>query len=798
MVSRPTRPRFPSPPISAKSSSHPVSLLLLILCTLLVVVSPAYATEQRALLTLLINTQERGEIPVILRDNDVLVRLQDLDQARLHITGGTQTLRGPDRYISLQSLAPEVEYAFNEEALSLAITAPAAFFTPTIARLSAARPENYRISTDTSAYLNYAIRSDDLQIPEGFVESALSFRGKYLLSTTASQTTRYGPMRGLTAFNYEDHEALTRWTAGDTFFSTTQLGSGGTFGGLTYSREFGQDPYVFHRPDHILTGSTLTPSTARVYVNGILLRDVSLAPGPFELRNLPIPSGARDVRLVVRDAFGRETDVSSFTYVVPSLLSQGLHEFHYHLGASRNSQDAQYPWGTYANPGFLGAHRYGVTDDLTAGGRLELDSRTISAGPNFSLATPWGQFDTEIAASLQTGLPGWAASANYAYSAPRFAFGINTQFMSPQYATISVPASQDRLTVTAGPFVSYQLSPSIDLSLDYIHTHNRDSGPSDMLRLTSSIHLATNLGLLLTGSLLQPAQGRPDFQLGFTLYYTFGNSKNASLSSQQSRSGNTTTATVSKSLPVGEGYGYRISSNSTKANTQSSPSTSALPLSNGLFQYQGRYGRADAKISNDQTGVIHNSLTFAGSIAAINGHVLVGRPIQDGFGIVRLEDLPNVHVTVDNAPIGTTNSHGSLLIPNLLPYYANNVAIMTEDVPVDRMMETITTLASPPLHGGALIEFHAPIIRAIRGRIHPTDPEAPAYLGPGLLSLTVNGQSYESSLGHHGEFYLENVPPGDQTASVHLPNLACHVTLHVTQTDAPLIDLGELPCASEP
>jgi outer membrane usher protein len=182
----------------------------------------------------------------------------------------------------------------------------------------------------------------------------------------------------------------------------------------------------------------------------------------------------------------------------------------------------------------------------------------------------------------------------------------------------------------------------------------------------------------------------------------------------------------------------------------------------------------------------------------VNGQVLAGRPIQDSFGVVRLEDLPDVHVTVDNAPIGATDRHGLLLIPTLLPYYGNTVAIAPEDVPVDRMMETTTRLVAPPLHGGALIAFHAPVIRAIRGTIHLTATDAPAAVGACLLSLIVTDQTYESPLGRQGEFYLENVPPGDHTARVELPSGVCRVRLHVPVTAEVLTDLGELPCVPAP
>jgi outer membrane usher protein len=352
--------------------------------------------------------------------------------------------------------------------------------------------------------------------------------------------------------------------------------------------------------------------------------------------------------------------------------------------------------------------------------------------------------------------------------------------------------------VRLSPFVSYQLSPAIDLSLDYSHIRTRDQGTTDILRVGSSMHLTTHLGLLLSGTAIHPARGRPDFQVGLLLYYAFGNATTASVSAQHSRSGTTTTATLSKSLPIGEGYGYRLSSTVTQPTSQVGASTIANPQADGWFQYQGRYGRVEAAVSRDQTGTLHESLAVAGSVAMVNGHVLAGRPIQDSFGVVRLEDLPDVHVTVDNAPIGATNRRGSLLIPTLLPYYGNTVAIATEDVPVDRMMEATTRLAAPPLHGGALIAFHAPVIRAIRGTIQLTATETPAVVGAGLLSLTVTDQTYESPLGRQGEFYLENVPPGDHIARVDLPNGVCRVRLHVPLTAEVLTNLGELPCVPEP
>jgi outer membrane usher protein len=181
-------------------------------------------------------------------------------------------------------------------------------------------------------------------------------------------------------------------------------------------------------------------------------------------------------------------------------------------------------------------------------------------------------------------------------------------------------------------------------------------------------------------------------------------------------------------------------------------------------------------------------------MAVVNGYAALGRPVDQGFAVVKLEDLPDVHVTVNNAGVGTTNGHGTLLLPSLLPYYGNTVALVTEDIPVDRSLEAITKLAVPPLHGGALVEFRAPRVRGLQGTIHPTVPDLPTDFGPGAISLTVNDKPIEAVVGRHGEFYLEDIPPGDHDLTVEFPNLTCHVHLQVPDTAESLRSLGELPC----
>jgi len=81
------------------------------------------AADQRALLELRVNEVKRGEVAVVLRDGDVLVKLKDLQAAGLRAHAGQQESLQDEPYVLLSSLAPQVSFKIDEKDLSLNLTA---------------------------------------------------------------------------------------------------------------------------------------------------------------------------------------------------------------------------------------------------------------------------------------------------------------------------------------------------------------------------------------------------------------------------------------------------------------------------------------------------------------------------------------------------------------------------------------------------------------------------------------------------------------------------------------------------
>ena len=92
-----------------------------------------HAADQRALLELTINEVASGEVSVLLRDADVLIRLKDLQAAGLKtIEGRQEAIRG-ETYVLLSSVAPQLSFKLDERNLTLNLLAqPAIFGIPSI------------------------------------------------------------------------------------------------------------------------------------------------------------------------------------------------------------------------------------------------------------------------------------------------------------------------------------------------------------------------------------------------------------------------------------------------------------------------------------------------------------------------------------------------------------------------------------------------------------------------------------------------------------------------------------------
>jgi len=113
-------------------------------------------------------------------------------------------------------------------------------------------------------------------------------------------------------------------------------------------------------------------------VNDVRIGNQNVPAGPFSITNIPTITGAGDLNLVVRDAFGQQRVISQPFYIAQQLLQPGLTEFSISAGAERlNYGIRNFDYGQGYASGYL---RAGLTRNLTAEARAEFDRDNATAG----------------------------------------------------------------------------------------------------------------------------------------------------------------------------------------------------------------------------------------------------------------------------------------------------------------------------------------------------------------------------------------------------------------------------------
>jgi len=743
--------------------------------------------EGSGLLLLVVNGVEGKDVPVVIRKSDVLVRVSDLESAGLRNFAGRRETVSGELYVSLASLSPQIVFRLDEKAVALRITAQAAALPLQRVDLAPAPPPIAEPSGDSSAFLNYTAQINERRELFGFGEAGANVAGA-LLYSGVSWTADNRVVRGLSNVTIDRPEATQRWIAGDSFASLGSLGGGALLGGLSVSREFSTDPYRVHSPLPGASGATQTPSTLQVFVNGALVHEEQIAPGRFELTNVPVSTGAGTIRTVLRDAFGRETEIASPYYFNSGLLRPGLSDYSYSAGVQRLSFASESV--AYGAPLLLGRHRWGLTDFFTGGLRFELGEGLQSGGATLTFGTGFGDVEIAGAASRDASVPGRAASFIYTLTTRLITVGARVQALSDHYANSSLRAFEDRRRLEVNLAAGIPVGRSLTVSLEGDSSFWRDQPRSDTASMRASVFLGRGLYASLSGGATRVEGGRPVSEFAAGLLWAFDERSIAS-ASQVRRDGGAMVSALDaqRSLPLANGVGYRL--HAEKADQFDQPTGSAL------LQYQGDHGRYELNGVKTLTGY-GGSFSAAGGLAFIDGSIFATRPLQDGFALVRVPGVGNVHAFLNNQEVGTTDSSGALLVPNLTPYLGNRLSIRDTDLPLDFQLAAVERVTSAPLRGGTIVRFPARRLSGVSGSVifeWPTGRTAvPAY---GELSVELNGEQITSPIGAEGRFYLEDLPPGLYPADVSSRIGDCKLTLSVSDQASAIQELGELRCRPE-
>lgn len=803
-----------------------ISLLVSILCGLaLAAPYPSEGSPEKLIVKITVNSADKGEYLVHLDTNeDFLVKPGDLTAIGINAPFGKTAVIDGEVYQSLRSISG-ITYSFDRKFLILNIISSPSLLPKSVIDLSPPSRLTVLYPREHSAFLNYGLsyhRNDITDSRSFTVANKLGMRSGDVLLLTDSLYTKTPEdsefVRLMSNVTYEWRGDLQWLVAGDTFASSGDLGSTINIGGISFAKMYRIDPYFIRQPMLNVSGVAALPSEASVYLDGMLIRKETLSPGLFDLNNLNYYGGAHLVEIVVKDAFGNEQRVVHPFYFTDALLKKRLHEYNYNAGLLREQFGVES--NDYGDAAFSGFHRYGVSNALTLGGRAEATQGLLNIGPQaaFRIMNA-GVVLLSLAASRdENDETGHAGSFNHTYQYRSVATRLLYKKYSEKYSTIQTRLLTARPKFERGGGVSYSLSSGSGLSLDYLSARAYDGTGRDVISGTYSRTITKNLSGFATARRIEDViAGRgSEFLAGINM--TFGSNTYGSSLNRFSKGTRDNMVQVYKNTTGGEGLSYRASYQSQDSDTLRSDTVSPYA------QYNGRYGIYSADYSYQRTNDhAYNNYTLSASGAVVYTGELLGftRPVNDSFSVVKVDGLKGVKVKLADIDMGTTDSSGTLIIPEIRSYNYNQVSLDTSNIPMDYQLSNVTAYISPSQWSGSCIVVGAKKIQAYTGRLLLMTADGrtqPVEMRE--LTMIVKDRTARFPTGKGGEFYFENmimndgkeqksafrgcqalsgkdaesrtiITPGTYETSFDFEGKKCSVVLKIEKSDDVIVDTGD-------
>ena len=756
------------------------------------------SSDTTIIVDLKLNGQALGEIEAVRStDGDFWIRSQDL--ATFKVTPGTRiserTIAG-QAHISIRSLGA-LNMQFDERTLTLSVSLPPVLFPLDMA---IQYRQNFAVSaveSPVNGFFNYraaASRGDTggtqqytLAAEAGFRISSVLFRHEASWVHTANLTDS---TRLATQAIYDDTERLNRWTLGDSAATSGTLGSNFPLIGLNLTRLYAMNPGFVRQPLATFGGSALLPSQIEVLASGVPIYRGDVKPGTFELRDLYYASGARTIDVRVRDALGRVETITFPFYFAEGLLAKGLSEYSFSFGRRRDTPllfDAGQSRLTA-----MGFYRAGVTDFLTLGVRGEASRDLWNAGPTVAAKSDrFGVVEFAYSASKHDAdaSRGNASSLSYTYASPLLTGRYSRLQYSDTYANLvslqadARPLRGQRLDFTTGTSLlgTFSLALGATTFADGHEERLRTLGWNHTLFRRAQVFAAI-------GDIRGDRQERRGF---IGLNYSLNAEENALAVAQRTRDGNAESLQFSRSVPQGEGLGYRVE-------LERASAADGRQLRLAPFIQYNFSGASVAVNALDQIAAAGQrsrraEVSLAGGIGCVVNTCLPSRTIADSFAIVDLGvPIADVRILRNNQDVGRTSAAGRLMVNDLGSYYESEIRLNDQDLPIEYGFNVSARRISPAFRSGSQIDFGIKRIFSVSGKLMMRLGKRQFPFANSLAVLTHNERRKMISTENDGAFYLEDMEPGKYTGVAVVDGTVCPFELTVPKSEGVYFDVKDV------
>ncbi|WP_194755986.1 fimbria/pilus outer membrane usher protein [Aliidiomarina indica] len=771
------------------------SMMVVLVTALLTFAAPTAAQDndigraETLLLNVIINTQLMPNIVRAekLADGRLALGAAAWEATHLRMPEGDPLLLPDNQHgYALESVVG-LTYELDHRQMILTVTAPASAFTSSkinqlngvFIKPDAVQPGFYldydaSVSSGDRGYESHGLLLEGVAFNNwGSAVSGLLFTGNRE-SNQAVRTHSYwrkdlpGPMETL--------------VLGDT------VGDGGAwsrparYAGIRWARDFSLRPGFIAMPMPSLSGTAALPSTIDVLINNQRRAIEQVPPGPFELTNVPVTSGAGEINLIVRDLLGRESIINQSYYFSPRLLAKGLSDFSVEAGFLRENYGIRSNDYDFSNGFIAGTRRYGLTSALTGEVRFETQAHRQALGVDLvALLGTFATAEAAVATARTDNIPGNHYLFGLERRTQKGSGYLRWEYFERDFVQFAAFPGEARPRERISARLGTLLPGNVSTAINYTAQTSWDNSRLDLLAVSLGATLSD--GIYLSSYASKDLGPRNGWSAGITLNVSLGKQRALTASTNHGRDRNAINRVeLSQSPPGGPGTGWRVGISD--APSQRWYAGVVQNTSVGSF-------RAEATDSVNNPAV---RLGASGSIGWLGGHSFAARTIGAGsFAVVKLDNIEGVPIYRSNQLIAVTNASGMALVPNLLPYQANQLSIDPIELPFDVEIHSVREIAVPFARSGLLVDFPVyrsrnalVLLRLFDGSEVPAGARVTVF--PGEKSFIV---------GKRGEVYLMNLSDNNHL-TVQWKDGVCQLNLALDPAGPSEPRIGPLTCGEQP
>jgi outer membrane usher protein len=762
----------------------------------------AWGTERQMLLEVMVNGRSTGQIGEFIdRDGALYARPSELRDLGFALGPSAD-----DEPVPLSGL-PNMSAQVNEAKQALLVVAKDSALQPTeLASQSALRLAPLTASS-LGAVLNYDVlgtfsgrQNTGGAMLDGRVFGPYGLFQSTGLANIMPNATQKAFERLDTTYTFSQPDDERRWRVGDVVTGALSWTRAVRAGGFQIASDFSLRPDLITYPLPVISASAAVPSAIDVMVNGIRQYTQTVQPGPFTVHTLPMVNGAGNVAVVAQDALGRQTLLSLPFYASTTLLKPGLASYSLEAGMVRRNYGLA--TDTYAGFGLNGSVRYGLSNSLTVEGHGEATDNLalLGAGAQLQLGVI-GVLNGAVSASRDDDLafyrtggaaPSSGASVSFGFQrlSPRFNFTVQGTLASDGYRDLAAVNGTPVLRSTLNASIGRQLGDYGAISLSYIKqtpqpqlvtswTYALDNGlaspATELATVNYSVPVAKRFSLYATG--FKDLRQNNSYGLVLGLSFLLGASTSVSVVASVDDGQASSTLNVARPVLKPGDFGYQVQD-----------TEGAQPHRTVQGEYLGSW--IDLTAGVDQApGLTAGRVGARGALVWAGGGLFASDEIYDSFAVVHTNAVADVPVLYENRLIGVTNARGELLVPYLLSYQNNKLAVDPTSLPPDIEVGRTKILVRPADGAGVVVDFQ---VKAVRAALLTLQDAGGRPLPIGSV-VHVKGEP-DRPVGYDGEAYVTGLTAANRLDVVLPDGSHCVATFDYKPVKGQVPEIGPAPC----